>query len=120
MNQYKFTFPALEAYPQHGGESDVVFTVHWRLDGDDGLGNTAGVYGSVGVVYEDGEPFTPFQELTEEQVTGWVISALGEDKVADMKASIDSQIAALQTPTSVVMTPPWVVQPEIPAASGQE
>ena len=120
MNQYKFTFPALEAYPQHEGEANVVFTVHWRLDGTDGAGQSAGTYGSVGVTLDDGEPFTPFSGLTEAQVQGWVEAALGEEQVANMKTSIDAQIAEQVTPSKVVLTPPWVAQPEIPAAAGQE
>lgn len=109
MNQYKWTFPALEAYPQHEGATDVVFTVHYRLDGDDGLGHTAGVYGTVGVTYEGGSSFTPFAELTPEIVTGWVEAALGEEQVTAMKANIDSQIADQINPPVVVLPPPWAV-----------
>lgn len=32
MNQYKWTFPALEVYPQHEGTTDVVFIVNYCLD----------------------------------------------------------------------------------------
>lgn len=122
MNQYKYTFPALEAYPQHAGATDVVFTVHYRLDGTDEAGNTAGVYGSVGVSYEEGEPFTPFAELTEEQVTAWVEDALGEEQVTALRTNIDTQLADLANPQKVTLTPPWVqvvapvVPEEVPAA----
>ena len=119
MTQYKYTFPALEAYPQHAGATDVVFTVHYRLDGTDEAGNSAGVYGSVGVSYEEGEPFTPFAELTEEQVIAWVEDALGGEQVATLKANIDSQLAELANPQKVTLTPPWAqvaVPEEVPAA----
>jgi hypothetical protein len=113
-NQYKWSFPALEAYPQHEGESNVVFTIHYRLDGDDGQGNAAGVYGTVGVSYSEGEPFTPYAELTEEQVTNWVVETLGEEQVVAMKSGIDAQIEAQINPQSVVLPPPWAqVVPEV-------
>lgn len=107
MNQYNWTFPALEAYPQHEGATDVVFTVHYRMDGDDGQGHSAGVYGCVGVTYEGGSSFTPYANLTKKQVQGWVEAALGEKTVAAMKANIDGQIENQINPPSVTLPPPW-------------
>lgn len=113
---YTYTFPALEAYPQHEGETDVVFTIHWRLDGTDET-NVAGVYGSVSVSYSAGETFTPFSELTESKVQEWVEESLGEEQVAALKANIDAQLAELANPSKVTLTPPWVQTAEQPVAA---
>ena len=107
MNTYNWTFPALEAYPQHAGESDVVFTIHWRLTGDDGNGHIGTVYGTVGVKYNEGDPFTPYAILTPELVQGWVEEALGEEQVTALKANIDQQIADQINPPVVTLPPPW-------------
>lgn len=112
MNNYNWTFPALEAYPEHGGETDVVFTVHYRLDGTDGE-HTAGVYGTVGVTFEGGSEFTPFADLTKDQVEGWVVDALGEETVAAMKTNVDGQIENQINPKTITLSPPWV-QPTPP------
>ena len=110
--EYKFTFPALDCYPEVDGEKDCVFTIHYRLDGTDG-DYSAGVYGTVGVTYEAGEPYTPFNELTEAQVQGWTEDALGEEAVAAMYANIEGQIEDQKNPKVVSLTPPWVVTAEV-------
>lgn len=103
---YTWSFPTLTAYPQEAGKTDVVYTVHWVLTGTDGT-YTGSVYGTVGVTYEAGSPFTPYADLTEAQVQGWTEAALGAEQVASLEASIASQIQQQITPTSVDLPPPW-------------
>lgn len=103
---YTWVINALEAYPQYEGESDVVFTVHWTFNGSDGT-HDGSVYGSVGVSYQPGEAFTPFNNLTEAQVIGWVTSALGTEQVDALKSNIDKQIADKINPPSVTLSVPW-------------
>ena len=66
----------MNEYPEFDGEQDVVFQVHWTLTGTEGE-YTGSVYGSVGVSLDAESPFTPYNELTLEQVIGWVQDALG-------------------------------------------
>ena len=106
-NTFTWTFPTLTAYPSYEGQTDVVFTVHWVLTGTDGNGHSGSVYGTVGVTYAAGSPFTPYASLTEEQVQTWVVDALGEEQVADYKANIDNQISQQVSPTIVDLPPPW-------------
>jgi len=94
----------LDAYPEKDGLTDVVFTVHWNLTGDDGEGHTGYAYGSVGVTLDEGGAYTPYAELTKEQVVGWVQDALGEEQVASLESSIANQIEQQINPT--VVTPP--------------
>ena len=104
---YTWGFPAFDAYPQEAGETDVVYTVHYTYTADDGEGHVGSVYGTVGVTYEAGAPFTPFNSLTKDQVTGWVTDALGAETVAAMKVNVDGQIAEAISPTKVSLPPPW-------------
>ena len=106
-NTYTWSFTTLTAYPSDAGQTDVVFTVHWVLTGTDGNGHTGSVYGTVGVTYTAGEPFTPYAQLTEAQVQGWTTTALGAEQVAALEANIDAQIQQQITPTSVNLPPPW-------------
>ena len=103
---YTWSFPTLTAYPQDAGQTDVVYTVHWVLTGTDGT-YTGSVYGTVGVTYTQGEPFTPYADLTEAQVQGWTTTALGAEQVAALEANIANQIQQQITPTSVNLPPPW-------------
>lgn len=107
MITYTFTFPALTCYPEYAEQTDVVYTVHWRLRGTDEDNYTAEVYGTVAVTYIAGEPYTPFNELTKEQVQGWVEAAMGEDQLNGYKLTIAKQIAEIIKPSSVNKPAPW-------------
>ena len=96
----------LDAYPEKDGLTDVVFTVHWTLSGTDGT-YTGGAYGSVGVTLDEGGGYTPYAELTQEQVVDWVKDSLGAEQVASLEASVASQIEQQINPTVVTPAVPW-------------
>lgn len=103
---YKWTIVQMDAYPEYAGKTDVVFTVHWRLDGTDGV-YVGGVYGSVGVTPDENAAYTPYADLTEEQVVGWVEAALGEEQVAAYHENIAKQIVDQAIPPVVTPPLPW-------------
>ena len=96
----------LDAYPEAEGQSDVVFCVHWRLDGVDGE-HTGGVYGSAGLTLDPEETYVPYADLTEAQVIGWVQAALGEEAVTGYEANVAQQIADQINPPVVSPALPW-------------
>jgi len=97
---------SLDCYPEYEGETDVVFSVHWTLVGTDGTYNGS-VYGSVGVTLDEGATFTPYADLTEAQVIGWVQDALGEEQVASYEANVAQQIENQINPPVVTPPLPW-------------
>jgi hypothetical protein len=97
---------SMNAYPELDGETDVVFTVHWTLNGTDGTYNGS-VYGSVGVTLDEGSTFTPYASLTQAQVIGWVQDALGEEQVASYEANVAQQIENQINPPVVTPPLPW-------------
>jgi hypothetical protein len=72
-----------------------VVTVHYNVSAVDG-DYSANTYGTVGYTEQPGESFTPYDQLTETQVVGWVQESLGKDEV---EASLASQIEAQKHPT---------------------
>lgn len=96
----------MDAYPEYEGETDVVFTVHWTLNGTDGT-YAGSVYGSTGVTLNEGTAFTPYADLTLAQVVGWVQDALGEEQVASLEANVAQQIADQIDPPVVTPPLPW-------------
>lgn len=96
----------LDCYPELDGDTDVVFTVHWQLNGTDGTYNGS-VYGSVGVTLDEGSAFTPYDQLTQAQVIGWVKDALGEEAVTGYEANVAQQIADQINPPVVSPALPW-------------
>jgi hypothetical protein len=108
---YFWTINPLEAYPTASGETDVVFTAHWQLHATETVGETtytAQSIGTQGLTYTSGSSFTPFEELTLEQVQGWVEGAMGEEQVNNIKAGLATQIANQINPPVVTLTSPWL------------
>lgn len=101
-----WTVVQMDAYPELDGETDVVFTVHWTLTGTDGT-YTGSVYGATGVTVDPDAPFTPYADLTQAQVIGWVQSALGAEQVAAYEANVATQIADQINPPVVAPPLPW-------------
>ena len=84
--------------------SGAVYTVHWVATATRNLTNgnklTADSYGSIGLEKLDPENFTPYDELTEDQVIGWVLAALGDEKVEIICKSLTVQLDAQQNPVN--------------------
>ena len=94
---------SMSCYPQSQGNVDVVYEVYWRCTGNDGDAN-ASVYGSCVIPYAGGE-FTPYQDLTQQEVLGWVW-ANGVNQ-SEIEASITAQVNAILNPTSITPPLPW-------------
>jgi len=77
-----------------------VVTVHYRVNAVDGDYN-ASTYGTIGYT-QDSNTYTPYADLTQAEVIGWVQTSLGKDTV---EASLQSQIDALKNPTQVTGMP---------------
>jgi hypothetical protein len=108
----------MDAYPEEDGETDVVFTVHWTLTGSesavvDGVDKVyvGSVYGSQAVPVDPDAPFTPYADLTETQVIGWVQAAMGAEQVASYEANVAEQIANQIDPPVVTPPLPWAPAP---------
>lgn len=105
-NTYSWVIVQLECYPEHEGLTDVVFTVHWRRQAMSG-NYMSDVYGSQGVTLEPDAPFTAYADLTKEQVEGWLVDAMGAERVAELDAGLDAQIEAQINPPVVTPPLPW-------------
>ncbi len=113
-NQYFWAVNSMTAYPEAEGQTDVVFSISWVLSATDGTYNSA-AYGSVDTTYVAGTPFTPYDQLTLDQVNGWVATALGPDGIAKAQADCDAAIAAQQAPDLPVTPPlPWNIPTPAP------
>jgi len=94
-----------------GTYTDVVITADWRCNGtQDQYSGTC--YGSTSFA-PPSENFTPYEDLTEEQVLGWCWSN-GVDKTA-IEANVTAQIAWQIDPPVISPPLPWVPTPEPPA-----
>ena len=111
---YFWTINPLECYPTASGEIDVVFTAHWQFHATEVVEDKtykASMIGTQSLPAPTGSSFTPFNELTLEQVTGWVVEALGTGSVEAMKDSLAKQISYQINPPSIVLPSHWLAQP---------
>jgi hypothetical protein len=107
---YNWNFNPLECYPSQSGQTDVVFNVHYQLYASTGSYSASSIgVQSIGPV--DGETFTPFEELTKEQVQTWVMdsmNAINTGSVDSLYTSLANQIQNQITPPTVIMSSPWL------------
>lgn len=89
--------------PQVDQYSDYAWQVEWTCTATDGT-NTQ-VIGSNTTFYpaQQGQPYTPYDQLTEAQVIAWVQQALGPEKTAQTESVAISLLTAQPAPL------PWAV-----------
>jgi hypothetical protein len=109
-NTYNWVISQLECYPQHEGQTDVVFVVHWDRLATDGAGHNARIYGSQSVTLDADAPFTPFANLTEAQVIGWLEAAFGAELLEAQKKALDKQIENQINPPVIRPPLPWTAE----------
>jgi hypothetical protein len=105
---YNWVVSAMDEYPTTPDNlDDVVFNVHWRRNATETLGDKtyfADVYGSLAVPAPSAEDFTPYADLTFEQVCGWLDEGLD---VEATDAGLATQIENLINPPVVSLPLPW-------------
>jgi len=72
------------------GQTDVVVQALYEVSGTDGT-HTTDMNGAAQFTYVSGNPFVPFNQLTEAQVLTWAKDAIGVDRVK----MIESQVASI-------------------------
>ena len=113
MMAITWTVTGMTAYPQQAGETDVVFSVAWCCTATDGTFTTA-VPGSIGVTWQAGTPFTPYDQLTEAQVLQWVFDGLGAEKLTVEGYAVKG-VEDQANPPTVSPPLPWAPPPAPPA-----
>jgi hypothetical protein len=120
-NTYTWVIESLDCYPQADGQQDVVFNVNWRINGVSSETKTiqvdadtsyvvyfkGTVYGSQPLTYTAKTPYTPYNQLTQDQVIDWVKSAMGEERVTELLLNIDKQINDELNPPVTTPPLPW-------------
>ena len=89
----------------------MVYTVHYTINAvsdqkdPDGQFYSAGAYGSLGLEPADPDSMIPFDQLDEFTVTSWVADSFGPEKVQEIEAALDAQIAEKIAPTKASGVP---------------
>lgn len=103
MTTFNWQITSMPAYSQIDGETDVVFQVNWKCGATEDRLSAISV-GVVPVTYTAGSPFTPYDQLTQEQVWGWINPSIDKPEIeANLQILIDQQ----KTPAVVNPPLPW-------------
>ena len=70
---------------------NFVCSATWELTGDDGknISSTSSIFG---YKPEDVTGFTPYNQLTQDQVLGWIKNRLGADGIAHFEGIVQKQL----------------------------
>jgi hypothetical protein len=109
---YNWIITSMQEYPTTpDGLDDVVFIVNWRRNAVEVVGEKtyyADTFGTLGVPAPDPADFTPYPDLTFDQVCGWLEAGLNVEQIdASLVANIQQQI----NPAVISLPLPWEVEP---------
>jgi hypothetical protein len=102
-NTYTWTITNMTCLPEVDGYTDVVVQVSWKCIGTDGT-HTGEQYDINSFTF-DPTNFTPYADLTQEEVLSWVWSTVDQTAI---EAVVAAQIANLANPPVVALPLPWV------------
>lgn len=80
-----------------------VNTVYFTVTAEDGT-YSSGTYNALGF---DGEVTTPYADLTEEVVVGWLKDQFGAEKVTEIEAALQAQLDEQQAAPTKASGLPW-------------
>jgi len=87
------------------GLTNVIYCLHWSCQ-DEQDGFSGRVYSTQAVSYTVGTPFTPWDDVTQAMMVGWLKAAMGPEAVAATEAAVAAQIEAQRNPTTGTGLPP--------------
>ena len=91
----------VDVYPTKADHSNVIYNVHWRVSKTEGEDYSASSYGTQTLNTDELGSFIDFDKVTTEEVQAWVITAMGEEAVTELEASLDAQIEEQKNPTTI-------------------
>ena len=102
---YKWSFGAPEVLLSADGLTNIVSKIFWKIEAFvEGEKYLAVYSSSTNVSQPDEQSFTPFEELTEEQVVSWVESI---EDITQVKEYLANQIDLQKNPVTAIIDFPF-------------
>ena len=104
MTTYKWIISSMQTKPKDGSLTDVVIVVDWRRGAtkDDVYTD---VYGTMSCPQPSDSDFTPYDQLTYDQVCSWLDAGL---PVEELDANLDIALENIINPKVVTLPLPFV------------
>lgn len=100
---YTMRVSRLDAYPEAGGKTDVVFRAFWTLSASDGS-STYTYNGKTDIPYNPATEWLEYADLTEDEVLCW-ISKTSTAEITAVRASL--ALNFVSTPVEDNKPLPW-------------
>lgn len=94
---YTLEINSMDCLSQVDSQTDVVIRVRWTYRGTEGTA-TGAVGGAIDLTYQPQEPFTPYANLTKEQVTSWVYNSWTPEQKQEYEDVIAQQLLIITQP----------------------
>jgi len=104
MTTFTTTIKAMYTLPQVEGQTDVVVNAMWEVTGVQDT-YTASIDGNSQFTITQGAGFTPYADLTQAQVIGWIPAEQITSAQACVQGQIDSMVTPPVSPSSQAL--PW-------------
>ena len=106
-NTYTWIISQMNCYPSVDNLNDVIFCIHWRRSATTIVNEKeyyTDIYGAFTCEQPNPQDFTPYNDITYDQVCGWLNAGL---PVAEMDASLDVALENLINPPVVTLPLPF-------------
>ena len=103
-----WTVEQMPCVVQPDGDCTVTH-VQWRLTGTDGT-NIVSIPGNIPLTRVEGTPYTPYDQLTQEQVINWVKDTIGTERIDIYNNMIEEllvKVNAPPPPKPIIRVLPW-------------
>ena len=104
--QYSWVFPKLGVTYNEGMLTNVVSTSYFYYIAEEN-GVRVSWPGSTNLYAPNPASFTPYDQVTEEQVISWTETAIGPEKMQLMRDKLAQQLQAELEPKKGDLNPPW-------------
>lgn len=101
---------SLECKTLENGLPKVVSRIQWRCEAStthEGKEYITELYGPADMPSPDPNNFTPYENLTKEQVVQWLTDTMGEYVVQEIYNRLQNNLNELISPTIVYLNPPF-------------
>ena len=105
---FTWTIANMQVVPQLDGETDVVVQATWVCTGVEVANGKTYTNSAEGGGYfqapQQGAPFIPYDQLTQEQVLGWIWQTISQEKI---ESGVQGQLNNQINPPTVQLPLPW-------------
>jgi hypothetical protein len=105
---FQWVISQLNCAVESEGLPNVINVIHWRYNATKVEGDKtyfAETYGASSVAQPNPQNFTPYEDVTEQEIINWLEQILPIDA---MQSSLEANIALQINPVEVTLPLPWV------------